>query len=89
MATSKDLLSAPDLTSARETASIVRKFFADSASFIRCISLDFPAPKARLMLFPTARQTLGEDTTCTLENFPSFVISFTARRRTPEPHTTE
>jgi hypothetical protein len=34
-----------------------------------------------------ARQTFGEDTRCTLENFPSRAISCGARWRMPVPHT--
>ena len=38
--------------------------------------------------FPTARHTFGEETTCTLENSPNFLISCENRPSTPAPQMT-
>jgi hypothetical protein len=49
----------------------------------------FARARPRRTLFPTARQTFGDEMTWTLENLPKARISFAARRRTPLPKTTE
>src|SRR5262249_47230672 len=45
-------------------------------------------PNAALTLRPTAFQTFGDDSTCTLEKCPASRNHSTARRKVPLPHTT-
>src|SRR5882672_18874 len=72
----------------REICSTLAIAFFVSRSSKRCTPSGFCLPSPCKTVFPTARQTFGDDTTCTLVNLPSRAISSPKRDTAPAAHTT-